>query len=140
MICLLWLLREMFLLKFLAIQCNGSSLNNFFCTKRVCTGNSYCALMSISSLISLSYNKFGFRRRRKNTPELQYMQMLNGYFFWFQSLIKLEGWENIVTIVSSDMRHWDAPEKADILVIFLTSMFSNVQILSVIYSALLCWI
>lgn len=36
-----------------------------------------------------------------------------------QSLVKLEGWEEIVTIVSSDMRNWDAPEKADILVSFL---------------------
>lgn len=36
-----------------------------------------------------------------------------------QSLIKLEGWESLVTIVSSDMRNWDAPEKADILVLFL---------------------
>ncbi|KAL0327656.1 UNVERIFIED_CONTAM: protein arginine N-methyltransferase 1.5 [Sesamum angustifolium] len=33
-----------------------------------------------------------------------------------QSLVKLEGWEDIVTIVSSDMRNWDAPERADILV------------------------
>lgn len=33
-----------------------------------------------------------------------------------QSLVKLEGWENIVTIISCDMRHWDASEKADILV------------------------
>lgn len=33
-----------------------------------------------------------------------------------QSLVKLEGWEDFVTIVSSDMRDWDAPEKADILV------------------------
>lgn len=33
-----------------------------------------------------------------------------------KSLIKLEGWENMVTIISSDMRCWDAPEKADILV------------------------
>lgn len=33
-----------------------------------------------------------------------------------QSLVKLEGWEDIVTIISCDMRHWDAPEKADILV------------------------
>lgn len=35
---------------------------------------------------------------------------------WWQSLIKLEGWESFVTIVSSDMRCWNAPEKADILV------------------------
>ncbi|KAL0407905.1 UNVERIFIED_CONTAM: protein arginine N-methyltransferase 1.5, partial [Sesamum radiatum] len=34
----------------------------------------------------------------------------------FESLVKLEGWEDIVTIVSSDMRNWDAPERADILV------------------------
>lgn len=30
--------------------------------------------------------------------------------------MKLEGWEKLVTIVSSDMRQWNAPEKADILV------------------------
>lgn len=33
-----------------------------------------------------------------------------------QSLVKLEGWEKMVTIVACDMRCWDAPEKADILV------------------------
>lgn len=33
-----------------------------------------------------------------------------------QSLVKLEGWESIVTIISCDMRYWNAPEKADILV------------------------
>ncbi|KAF5796129.1 putative methyltransferase [Helianthus annuus] len=33
-----------------------------------------------------------------------------------QSLVKLEGWENMVTIISCDMRCWEAPEKADILV------------------------
>lgn len=38
-------------------------------------------------------------------------------YIW-QSLVKLEGWENIVTIISSDMRCWNAPEKADILVQF----------------------
>ncbi|KAJ4826228.1 hypothetical protein Tsubulata_048322 [Turnera subulata] len=32
------------------------------------------------------------------------------------SLVKLEGWEDIVTIISCDMRHWNAPEEADILV------------------------
>jgi protein arginine N-methyltransferase 5 len=32
-------------------------------------------------------------------------------------LIKLEGWESLVTVISSDMRCWDAPEKADILVL-----------------------
>ncbi|KAJ4826141.1 Protein arginine N-methyltransferase 1.5 [Turnera subulata] len=31
------------------------------------------------------------------------------------SLVKLEGWEDIVTIISCDMRHWNAPEEADIL-------------------------
>lgn len=37
---------------------------------------------------------------------------------WFisQSLIKIEGWQGSVTVVSSDMRQWNAPEQADILV------------------------
>jgi hypothetical protein len=38
---------------------------------------------------------------------------------WFcnqQSLVKTEKWQDIVTIVSCDMRSWTAPEKADILV------------------------
>jgi len=39
-----------------------------------------------------------------------------------QALVKLEGWEDTVTIVSSDMRHWNAPEKADILVYFECSL------------------
>ncbi|KAI6701822.1 hypothetical protein NL676_010958 [Syzygium grande] len=41
------------------------------------------------------------------------------------SLVKLEGWENSVTIVSSDMRHWDAPQKADILVSELLGSFGD---------------
>lgn len=41
------------------------------------------------------------------------------------SLVKLEGWENIVTIVSCDMRQWDAPEKADILVSELLGSFGD---------------
>ncbi|XP_010247166.1 PREDICTED: protein arginine N-methyltransferase 1.5 [Nelumbo nucifera] len=41
------------------------------------------------------------------------------------SLVKLEGWENIVTIISSDMRCWDAPEKADILVSELLGSFGD---------------
>ncbi|PSR91898.1 Protein arginine N-methyltransferase [Actinidia chinensis var. chinensis] len=41
------------------------------------------------------------------------------------SLVKLEGWENIVTIVSCDMRCWDAPEKADILVSELLGSFGD---------------
>lgn len=41
------------------------------------------------------------------------------------SLVRLEGWENIVTIVSSDMRSWDAPEKADILVSELLGSFGD---------------
>ncbi|KAK7852411.1 protein arginine n-methyltransferase 1.5 [Quercus suber] len=41
------------------------------------------------------------------------------------SLVKLEGWESIVTIVSCDMRHWDAPEKADILVSELLGSFGD---------------
>ncbi|GAB4854081.1 Protein arginine N-methyltransferase 5 [Ancistrocladus abbreviatus] len=41
------------------------------------------------------------------------------------SLVKLEGWETSVTIVSSDMRCWDAPEKADILVSELLGSFGD---------------
>ncbi|XP_039117798.1 protein arginine N-methyltransferase 5 [Dioscorea cayenensis subsp. rotundata] len=41
------------------------------------------------------------------------------------SLVKLEGWENIVTIISSDMRCWNAPEKADILVSELLGSFGD---------------
>ncbi|KAK3011206.1 hypothetical protein RJ639_011739, partial [Escallonia herrerae] len=41
------------------------------------------------------------------------------------SLVKLECWENMVTIVSSDMRCWDAPEKADILVSELLGSFGD---------------
>ncbi|XP_074334403.1 protein arginine N-methyltransferase 5 isoform X2 [Apium graveolens] len=41
------------------------------------------------------------------------------------SLVKLEGWENIVTIISSDMRCWEAPEKADILVSELLGSFGD---------------
>ncbi|XP_038710078.1 protein arginine N-methyltransferase 1.5 isoform X2 [Tripterygium wilfordii] len=41
------------------------------------------------------------------------------------SLVKLEGWENIVTIVSCDMRSWEAPEKADILVSELLGSFGD---------------
>lgn len=37
--------------------------------------------------------------------------------FLEQCLVKIESWQNVVTIVSCDMRHWDAPEKADILVL-----------------------
>lgn len=33
-----------------------------------------------------------------------------------QSLVSLEGWEDVVTVVSADMRTWEAPELADILV------------------------
>ncbi|KAJ8472242.1 hypothetical protein OPV22_026585 [Ensete ventricosum] len=41
------------------------------------------------------------------------------------SLVKLEGWEDIVTIISSDMRCWNAPEKADILVSELLGSFGD---------------
>ncbi|WOL06508.1 protein arginine N-methyltransferase 5 [Canna indica] len=41
------------------------------------------------------------------------------------SLVKLEGWEGIVTIISSDMRCWNAPEKADILVSELLGSFGD---------------
>ncbi|XP_076936425.1 protein arginine N-methyltransferase 1.5-like isoform X3 [Bidens hawaiensis] len=41
------------------------------------------------------------------------------------SLVKLEGWENTVTIISCDMRCWEAPEKADILVSELLGSFGD---------------
>lgn len=41
------------------------------------------------------------------------------------SLVRLEGWEKMVTIVSCDMRCWDAPEKADILVSELLGSFGD---------------
>ncbi|XP_024033829.1 protein arginine N-methyltransferase 1.5 isoform X3 [Citrus clementina] len=41
------------------------------------------------------------------------------------SLVRLEGWEKTVTIVSHDMRCWDAPEKADILVSELLGSFGD---------------
>ncbi|KAK8654641.1 hypothetical protein V6N13_107248 [Hibiscus sabdariffa] len=41
------------------------------------------------------------------------------------SLVKLEGWENVVTIVSCDMRLWNAPERADILVSELLGSFGD---------------
>ncbi|KAF9616785.1 hypothetical protein IFM89_032338 [Coptis chinensis] len=41
------------------------------------------------------------------------------------SLVKLEGWENVVTIVSCDMRSWNAPEKADMLVSELLGSFGD---------------
>ncbi|GAB2213503.1 hypothetical protein Drorol1_Dr00017807 [Drosera rotundifolia] len=41
------------------------------------------------------------------------------------SLIKLECWEDIVTIVSSDMCCWDAPERADVLVSKLLGSFGD---------------
>ncbi|XP_039019982.1 protein arginine N-methyltransferase 1.5-like isoform X1 [Hibiscus syriacus] len=41
------------------------------------------------------------------------------------SLVKLEGWENIVTIVSCDMRLWNAPERTDILVSELLGSFGD---------------
>lgn len=41
------------------------------------------------------------------------------------SLVKLEGWENVVTIVSCDMRLWNASEKADILVSELLGSFGD---------------
>ncbi len=41
------------------------------------------------------------------------------------SLIKLEGWEEVVTVVSCDMREWNAPEQADILVSELLGSFGD---------------
>ncbi|KAH0871484.1 hypothetical protein HID58_078506 [Brassica napus] len=41
------------------------------------------------------------------------------------NLVKLEGWEGIVTIISCDMRFWNASEKADILVSELLGSFGD---------------
>lgn len=41
------------------------------------------------------------------------------------NLIAIEGWKDLVTIVSSDMRNWDAPVKADILVSELLGSFGD---------------
>ncbi|GJP64343.1 hypothetical protein CLOP_g21349 [Closterium sp. NIES-67] len=41
------------------------------------------------------------------------------------SLVALEGWQDVVTIVSSDMRRWKAPELADILVSELLGSFGD---------------
>lgn len=41
------------------------------------------------------------------------------------SLVKMEGWEKIVTIISCDMRYWDASEQADILVSELLGSFGD---------------
>ena len=35
---------------------------------------------------------------------------------FLQSLVALEGWSDKVTVISADMRAWEAPEQADILV------------------------
>ncbi|MFS7964483.1 putative methyltransferase [Helianthus anomalus] len=42
-----------------------------------------------------------------------------------QSLVKLEGWENMVTIISCDMRCWEALEKANIMVSELLGSFGD---------------
>lgn len=39
--------------------------------------------------------------------------------------MKLYEWGERVTVISSDMREWDAPEKADILVSELLGSFSD---------------
>ncbi|KAL0679908.1 hypothetical protein Bca4012_007889 [Brassica carinata] len=41
------------------------------------------------------------------------------------NLVKMEGWEGMVTIISCDMRFWTAPEKADILVSELLGSFGD---------------
>ncbi|KAI5061937.1 hypothetical protein GOP47_0022476 [Adiantum capillus-veneris] len=41
------------------------------------------------------------------------------------SLVKLEGWQDTVTIISCDMRDWKAPERADILVSELLGSFGD---------------
>ncbi|GIL73292.1 hypothetical protein Vretimale_4879 [Volvox reticuliferus] len=42
-----------------------------------------------------------------------------------QQMLRSEGWERDVTIVSADMRHWQAPEPAEILVSELLGSFGD---------------
>ncbi|EFJ52078.1 hypothetical protein VOLCADRAFT_56541, partial [Volvox carteri f. nagariensis] len=42
-----------------------------------------------------------------------------------QQMLRSEGWESDVTIVSADMRHWQAPEPAEILVSELLGSFGD---------------
>eukprot|EP00798_Chlamydomonas_sp_ICE-L_P014068 gene14068-20013_t len=42
-----------------------------------------------------------------------------------QAMLRREGWEDKVSIVSADMRHWQAPEQADILVSELLGSFGD---------------
>lgn len=50
--------------------------------------------------------------------------MLNVFIYSLQFLAD-EEWGDLVTIVSSDMRDWEAPEKADILVSELLGSFGD---------------
>ena len=47
------------------------------------------------------------------------------YVFFSLENLKYEQWGKLVTIVSSDMREWDAPEKADIIVSELLGSFGD---------------
>ncbi|PNW85217.1 hypothetical protein CHLRE_03g176550v5 [Chlamydomonas reinhardtii] len=42
-----------------------------------------------------------------------------------QHMLRTEGWSDCVTLVSADMRHWQAPEPADILVSELLGSFGD---------------
>ncbi|KAL3148615.1 Protein arginine N-methyltransferase 5 [Trebouxia sp. C0009 RCD-2024] len=42
-----------------------------------------------------------------------------------QHLVVSHGWEDMVTIVAADMRHWEAPQQADILVSELLGSFGD---------------
>lgn len=42
-----------------------------------------------------------------------------------EQMIISEGWQDQVTLVSADMRHWQAPEQADILVSELLGSFGD---------------
>ena len=39
--------------------------------------------------------------------------------------LRAEQWGSLVTVVSGDMRHWQAPEKADIIVSELLGSFGD---------------
>lgn len=65
--------------------------------------------------MSYSYGEMKVRRLNKLTR-------YNNFSLQSQ---KLERWKNEVTIVATDMRLWNAPEKADIMVSELLGSFSD---------------
>ncbi len=64
--------------------------------------------------------------RRANTPLRVYAVEKNpNAVIHIQQLLRREGWTDSVRIVSADMRQWQAPEPADILVSELLGSFGD---------------